>query len=211
VHRLCSRSETTRRVGEVLEQVGLAAGDAQRYPHEFSGGQRQRVAIARAVVARPRLVVVDEALSALDTTVQVQILALLLRLQREMGVSYLFVSHHLNAVRAIAHRTAVMYAGRIIETGPTADIFSRPLHPYTQTLLAANAPPDPAGPLAAPREETPALESHPAGCPYHPRCPYAADHCRKSEPAPRPTEPGREAACHLLDLGTAMVPSPSTR
>ena len=206
VHGACPRSAVAGRVGQVLEQVGLSAEDARRFPHEFSGGQRQRVAIARAVVIRPRLVVVDEALSALDATVQIQILALLHRLQKDIGVSYLFVSHNLNAVRYLAHRTAVMYAGRIVEVGPTSALFTRPMHPYTQALLAANAAPDPSLPrLVQTPGEVPEFGARAAGCPYHPLCPHSSERCRVAEPLLRSAEDGREVACHLFDL--QMLPS----
>jgi peptide/nickel transport system ATP-binding protein/oligopeptide transport system ATP-binding protein len=197
VHRLCPRSEFPERVASLLEMVGLPAASAGRYPHEFSGGQRQRLVIARALATRPRLIVADEPVSALDVSVQAQVLNLLQDLQERLGVAYLFVAHNLAVVRQVAHRTAVMYLGKVVEVGPTAEVFARPRHPYTQALLSAVPVADPERPrqrlpLAG---EVPSPREVPPGCSFHPRCPRATAECRRTEP-PLEGEAGHEAACY---------------
>ncbi|HLJ21994.1 MAG TPA: oligopeptide/dipeptide ABC transporter ATP-binding protein [Stellaceae bacterium] len=191
--------ERRRRAAELLETVGLPADAARRYPHAFSGGQRQRIGIARALALRPKLVVCDEAVSALDVSVQAQILNLLADLQRRLGLALLFISHNLAVVRHVSHRVAVMYLGRLIELADEPAIFARPLHPYTQALLAAVPQPDPrrrSREVAAPGE-VPSPIDPPSGCHFHPRCPRAAAECRASVPAFREVEPGRWVRCHF--------------
>ena len=192
-------SERRRRAAELLETVGLPADAARRYPHAFSGGQRQRIGIARALALSPRLIVCDEAVSALDVSVQAQILNLLAELQRRLDVALLFISHNLAVVRHVSHRVAVMYLGRLIELADEPAIFARPLHPYTQALLAAVPQPDPRrrSRQSAPLGEVPSPIDPPSGCHFHPRCPRAAAECRTVVPVFREAEPGRWVRCHF--------------
>jgi oligopeptide/dipeptide ABC transporter ATP-binding protein len=200
IHRVgASRAERDAMVGRLLERVGLDAAMRRRYPHEFSGGQRQRVGVARAIALRPKLIVADEPVSALDVSVQAQVVNLLVDLQEEYGCAYLFIAHDLAVVERIADRVAVMYLGRIVETAPTPDLFRNPLHPYTRALLQAIPIPDP----ERARERTvlagdpPSPAEPPTGCRFHPRCPVAIDICRREDPALREAAPGHRAACHL--------------
>ena len=187
-----------RRVAELLDVVGLPPRAASLYPHEFSGGQRQRIAIARALALSPKLIVLDEPVSALDVSIRAQVLNLLTDLQKRLGVSYLFIAHDLAAVAHMSHTIAVMYLGRIVELGDADAVALRPQHPYTRALFAAAMPVD----LDAPREtitvsgEVPSPLAPPTGCRFHPRCPFAMERCAVETPALR-TEAGRLVACHL--------------
>ncbi len=180
-----SRTERRRRVAEALERCGLDPDAMDRYPHQFSGGQRQRIGIARALIVKPRVLVLDEPVSALDVSVQAQILNLLAEIQHEQGLSYLFISHDLSVVRHVADRVAVMYAGRIVELAPAESLFGNPRHPYTRALLDARPAISPADRKEVPDEPMPELHAQPAasGCPFRPRCPRAVDDCASTAPA----------------------------
>jgi len=202
-----SRAEVDARVAELMKIVGLSAESRDRYPHEFSGGQRQRIGIARALSVNPKFIVCDEAVSALDVSVQAQVLNLLGDLQEEFGLTYLFISHDLAVVRHITNRIAVMYLGRIVEMSDTNPLFVTPMHPYTEALLSAIVVPDPDA--SATRErivlvgDIPSPANPPSGCNFHPRCPYAQDRCREEDPdlRPVPTPEGgtRMVACHFAE------------
>ena len=198
VNRVGNRREWTDRVAELLKLVGLRPEYMRRYPHAFSGGERQRIGIARALALNPRLILADEPVSALDVSVQAQILNLLLRLQEEFGLTYLFVAHDLSVVKHISDRVAVMYVGHIVELVATERLFETPKHPYTEALLSAVPKPDPRlrsqriileGDVADPANPPP-------GCYFHPRCRYAVDVCRKDTPTLEEVEPGHLVACH---------------
>ncbi|BDB62928.1 MULTISPECIES: ABC transporter ATP-binding protein [Rhodococcus] len=201
VHTDLTEDERRRKVGRLLEQVGLRAEHADRYPYEFSGGQRQRIAIARAIAVEPKLVIADEAVSALDVSTQNQVVALLEQLSAELGIAYLFIAHDLAVVRHIAHTTAVMYLGRIVEWGPTERLFTEPAHPYTQALLSAVPVPDPARQRRRERirlsGELPDPANPPAGCAFSTRCPLVMPVCRESRPAVTEVAGGGQVACHL--------------
>jgi len=206
VHGLARGAKLDQRVCQLLERVGLPASYRSRYPHEFSGGQRQRVCIARALALGPELVVCDEAVSALDISIQAQILNLLSDLQDEYGLTYLFISHNLNVVRHIADRIAVMYLGKLAELADAETLFDDPQHPYTRALVSANPLPDPDAPLA-PVElngEIPSPLDPPAGCRFHTRCPSAFEPCSSVVPEVRLTQPPHQPRehrvfCHLYD------------
>ena len=204
IHGLGTRAERQREVARLLDTVGLPAAAAKRHPHEFSGGQRQRICIARALALNPALIVADEPVSALDVSIQSQILNLLMDLKRERGLSYLFISHNLAVVKYVSDTVAVMYLGRIVEMGPAAALYANPLHPYTQALLAAIPQPDPGRPRhGAPLQgELPSPEQPPAGCRFHPRCPQAIERCRSVAPVARQIGTAAQphvVECHLYD------------
>jgi oligopeptide/dipeptide ABC transporter ATP-binding protein len=203
VHGLARGSALRERVAECLKMVGLDSSVAARRPHEFSGGQRQRICIARAIACQPDFIVADEALSALDTSLQGQIIDLFQDLKERFALTYLFISHDLSVVRQISDRVAVMYLGQVVELAPTAELYSSPRHPYTQALLAAVPVPDPAFERARHytplRGEPPSPANPPPGCPFHTRCPRAVERCRSEPPALRETAPGRLVACHLAE------------
>ncbi|MBN1584349.1 MAG: dipeptide ABC transporter ATP-binding protein [Anaerolineae bacterium] len=197
-NKVANREERLDRVAELLRLVGLRPEHMQRYPHAFSGGQRQRIGIARALSLNPRLIVADEPVSALDVSVQAQILNLMLNLQDKLGLTYLFVAHDLSVVKHVSDRVAVMYVGQIVEMAETVPIFEAPKHPYTEALLSAVPKPDPRL-----RSERIVLEGDvadpanpPEGCYFHPRCAYAVDHCKTETPRLTEINPGRFVACH---------------
>ena len=200
VHERLADAEREARVAELLERVGLGADARHRFPHEFSGGQRQRIGIARALATRPRFVVCDEAVSALDVSIQAQILNLLRGLQEEDGLSYLFIAHDLSVVRYVSDRIAVMYLGRIVETGRREEIFSDAMHPYTQALLSAVPRPDPRRrrDRIVLQGDVPSPIQPPTGCHFRTRCPRAEERCRRSYPDFTRASPTHAAACHLL-------------
>ncbi len=198
IHGIPSASST---VASLLEQVGLSAAQASRYPHEFSGGQRQRVAIARALAPQPDFLVADEAVSALDVSVQAQILALFADLRARLGVGLLFISHDLHVVRALCSRVIVLYLGRVMEQGPADRVLARPLHPYTKALLSACPTLDPAGPASRRillQGDPPSPLAPPSGCVFRTRCPHAIPACAATVPPPDEREPSHRAACIRL-------------
>jgi oligopeptide/dipeptide ABC transporter ATP-binding protein len=201
IHRLARGKQKLERVQELLREVGLSPKSIKRFPHEFSGGQRQRIGIARALAVEPQVIIADEPVSALDVSIQSQIINLLQRLQEERGISYVFIAHDLSVVGHISHRVAVMYLGRIVEIGPKMDLFEKPLHPYTQALLAAVPKPDPErrGPRQVLQGDVPSPANPPSGCPFHPRCPLRFEPCDKVVPSLRRAAAGHQVACHLHD------------
>ena len=202
-HLCADDKERRQRVADLLTQVDLRPETAQRYPHEFSGGQRQRIGIARALAVDPECIFCDEPISALDVSVQVQIVNMLKRLQAERKLSYLFIAHDLSMVHHLSQRIGVMYLGSLVELGPSDAVFHHPLHPYTQMLIASVPRPDPHYQRKSLISgEDPSPLDVPTGCVFHPRCPYCDERCCQEVPALRPVEAGRVVACHHVKGGT---------
>jgi oligopeptide/dipeptide ABC transporter ATP-binding protein len=199
VHGVTSGGAVKQKVATLFERVGLRRAQMEHYPHQFSGGQRQRIGIARALALQPNLIVADEPVSALDVSIQAQVLNLMLDLQDEMGLAYLFISHNLAVVEHISHHVAVMYLGRIVEYTDKRTLFARALHPYTESLLLAVPVPDPRvkRQKRVLQGDVPSPINPPSGCHFHTRCPYVVDRCRTETPALREVKPGQMVACHL--------------
>lgn len=202
IHGLAHGAERRRRVGELLERVGLSQTHATRYPHEFSGGQRQRIVIARALAVEPDFLVADEPVSALDVSIQAQIIALLADLQRDLGLAMLFISHDLSVIEYVCDRVIVMYLGRVMEEGPVDQVFERPRHPYTEALLAAAPVPDPAAPRRriVLKGDIPSPSNPPSGCVFRTRCAYALPACAEARPPLRPVGERHAVACIRDDV-----------
>ncbi|MBX6351878.1 MAG: dipeptide ABC transporter ATP-binding protein [Thermoflavifilum sp.] len=199
VNKVCSKKEAVERVVELLKTVGLRPDDRLRYPHEFSGGQRQRIGIARALALHPKLIVADEAVSALDVSIQSQILNLLMDLKKQFNLSYMFISHNLAVVRHISDRVGVMYLGHMVELADKKSLYANPRHPYTEALLSAAPEPKRQGrrERIILQGDVPSPANPPKGCPFHTRCPKAMDECRVQRPVMREVAPGHLVACHL--------------
>jgi peptide/nickel transport system ATP-binding protein len=209
VHRRLGRAEIERRLKELMGLVGLHPDHLNRFPHEFSGGQRQRIGVARALALEPKLIVADEPVSALDVSIQAQIVNLLADLQERLALTYIFIAHDLSVVRQVSSRIAVMYLGAIAETGPTELIYGSPAHPYTEALISAVPVPELDRPGKRERivltGDVPSPMNPPAGCRFNPRCRYATDRCRTERPVLRPLPDGRQVACHYPLAGDAKT------
>ncbi len=206
IHKLCTGKQERRdRINALLDEVGLNTEHANRFPHEFSGGQQQRVGIARALAVDPEFIVCDEPISALDVSIQSQVVNMLEDLQNEKHLTYLFIAHDISVVRHISNRIGVMYLGQMVELADSYELCSHPIHPYTQTLLSAVPLPDPVKSRARQRilleGDIPSPLDPPSGCRFHTRCPYATERCRVEQPQLKEQSPGHFAACHLLDRG----------
>ncbi len=201
INRICRGQELEDRVAELLRAVGLSPEHMNRYPHAFSGGQRQRISLARALALNPEFIVADEPVSALDVSVQAQVLNLMEDLQEQFQLTYLFIAHNMSVIRWMCHHVAVMYVGKLVETAETEELFAQPRHPYTEALLSAIPKPDP----RVKRErivlegDVPSPASPPSGCYFHPRCPYAEPRCAQEEPPLREITPGHFVSCHLAE------------
>ena len=208
-HKIAAGAKKKEMVGELLEKVGLSAGYYNRYPHEFSGGQRQRIAIARALSLNPRLIICDEPVSALDVSIQAQILNLLAKLKKELDLSYLFITHDLSVVEHVSDRIATMYLGEIVEIADAGEFYSKPLHPYTVALLSANPSPDPAKrrkPIIL-KGDVPSAIELPSGCRFHTRCPVAEEICTVEQPELIDVSAGHMVRCHLVDKSDPKAPA----
>jgi peptide/nickel transport system ATP-binding protein len=211
VHGLVAREAQRDFVAACLDRVGLDPSLLRRFPHQFSGGQRARIGIARALAVKPEFLVCDEAVAALDVSIQAQVLNLFMRLREELGLTYLFISHDLGVVRHLSDRVVIMYLGRVVETAPTAEIYARPNHPYTQALLAEVPRLDVRQKtFVAIRGEIPSPLAPPPGCHFHPRCPHAMPRCKIERPLLREIAPGRLSACHLNDAPADAPPPAET-
>jgi len=208
VHGRRTQAEITARVRELMGLVGLSPDQLERFPHEFSGGQRQRIGIARALALEPHLIVADEPVSALDVSIQAQIVNLLADLQDRLGLTYVIIAHDLSVIRQVSDRTAVMYLGSIVELGQTEEVYRAPAHPYTQALISAVPVPDVdrARNRIVLTGDVPSPINPPAGCRFHPRCRFAQDRCRTERPALRPLADGRHVACHFPLTASAVHP-----
>jgi peptide/nickel transport system ATP-binding protein len=201
VHGFIPRADRDDFVARILERVGMDASLMRRFPHQFSGGQRSRIGIARALAVNPRFLVCDEAVAALDVSIQAQVLNLFIRLREELRLTYLFISHDLGVIRHVSDRVVVMYLGRVVESGPTAELYAKPNHPYTAALIGEVPRIDARHRSYVPiRGEIPSPLSPPTGCHFHPRCPHAFARCAEEVPALRAIAPGRVSACHLNDI-----------
>ena len=199
VHGIGNAEERNKKVLEYLEIVGLSAYHAKRYPHQFSGGQRQRIGIARALMTNPKLIIADEPVSALDVSIQAQVLNLMKKLQEDLNLTYIFIAHDLGVVRHISDRVGVMYLGRMVELATSESLYEKPLHPYTQALLSAVPIPDPdyKGEQVVLMGDIPSPSNPPTGCTFHTRCQFATEVCKQKSPVLQEVKPGHSVACHL--------------